>query len=206
MSVKEIGVPTDRVPSYWYNVGTNIVYLGDVYIVHGWYVPDHAPTFTYFKVIRAASEQSPEDKADKKVTPPLPCMAFGCLQEGTRHTGNWHVGEGIYCEEHYQELVGTLAKQEDSASVDQAPKDTINGPPHYTVGGLQPIEYMKMKMTKEQYEGFLLGNVIKYVNRYPYKNGLEDLKKAQYYLNALINEHGANLEPVEYEPEEERHS
>jgi hypothetical protein len=33
---------------------------------------------------------------------------------------------------------------------------------------------------------FLEGNVIKYVTRYKMKNGLEDLKKAQWYLNRLI--------------------
>lgn len=39
--------------------------------------------------------------------------------------------------------------------------------------------------------GFLEGNVIKYVSRWRYKNGLEDLKKAQEYLRRLIaNEEG----------------
>jgi hypothetical protein len=59
-------------------------------------------------------------------------------------------------------------------------------PEHYKVGGIEPYEYMRMKLTKEQYEGFLLGNVIKYVSRYQHKNGVEDLKKAQWYLNELV--------------------
>lgn len=58
---------------------------------------------------------------------------------------------------------------------------------HYAVGGIQPIEYMKLKMTKEQFEGFCLGNVIKYTSRCQYKDSmLADLHKANDYLNWLI--------------------
>ncbi|MBQ5695934.1 MAG: DUF3310 domain-containing protein, partial [Clostridium sp.] len=38
----------------------------------------------------------------------------------------------------------------------------------------------------DEFTGFLRGNIIKYVWRYKDKNGLEDLKKAQWYLNKLI--------------------
>lgn len=58
---------------------------------------------------------------------------------------------------------------------------------HYKVGGIQPIEYMKCKMSKEQFEGFCLGNVIKYVSRSDFKGSkISDLKKARDYLNWLI--------------------
>lgn len=67
------------------------------------------------------------------------------------------------------------------------PKDPLEvRPDHYKVGGIEPWDYMETKMTPEQFEGFLLGNVIKYVSRYPEKNGLEDLKKARTYLDRLI--------------------
>jgi hypothetical protein len=39
---------------------------------------------------------------------------------------------------------------------------------------------------------FLEGNIIKYVSRYKTKNGIEDLKKAQWYLNKLIKEVNEN--------------
>ena len=42
--------------------------------------------------------------------------------------------------------------------------------------------------TDEGYEYYLQGNIIKYLWRYRYKNGVEDLKKAQWYLNKLIEE------------------
>lgn len=60
--------------------------------------------------------------------------------------------------------------------------DPINHPPHYTShpSGIEPITITK-------HMNFCLGNVIKYVMRADYKgNRLEDLKKAQYYLNLEI--------------------
>ena len=64
--------------------------------------------------------------------------------------------------------------------------DSNINPDHYKIGGVETIDYMEAKMSKEQYEGYLLGNVIKYTSRYRYKNGVEDLMKAQWYLNKLI--------------------
>ena len=57
--------------------------------------------------------------------------------------------------------------------------DNIN-PDHYKVG-IETIDYItSWKMD------YLEGNIIKYVSRYNYKNGVEDLKKAQWYLTKLI--------------------
>ena len=64
---------------------------------------------------------------------------------------------------------------------------------HYTVQTVQPIEYMEITMTPEQYEGYLLGNVIKYVSRYRGKNGLEDLRKAKVYMAWLVD-HVADID------------
>ena len=41
-------------------------------------------------------------------------------------------------------------------------------------------------MTVAEFKGFLKGNALKYVWRYAHKNGAEDLKKAQWYLDRLI--------------------
>jgi hypothetical protein len=59
-------------------------------------------------------------------------------------------------------------------------KDNIN-PDHYNQGGASCIEYIEAKQLS-----YHEGNVIKYITRYKFKNGLEDLKKAQWYLNRLI--------------------
>lgn len=60
------------------------------------------------------------------------------------------------------------------------------GGDHYTRQDIQPWEYMQAVMTKEQFEGFILGNIIKYISRYQEKGGKEDLQKASHYLDKLL--------------------
>lgn len=69
--------------------------------------------------------------------------------------------------------------------VPPAENDSVNSPTHYCRGGLECIEVIKAELTPEQYIGYLYGNVTKYLWRYQYKNGLEDLKKAAHYLRWL---------------------
>lgn len=64
--------------------------------------------------------------------------------------------------------------------------DNINHPAHYTIGKVEVIDYIQDKMTPEMFEGFCVGNAMKYLSRYRLKGGLEDLKKAEWYLNRLI--------------------
>ena len=66
-------------------------------------------------------------------------------------------------------------------------KDEVNYPSHYVNGGLEVIDIMEAKLSTEEFEGFLTGNVLKYLFRHKMKNGIIDLKKAQWYLNKLIN-------------------
>ena len=65
--------------------------------------------------------------------------------------------------------------------------DNVNHPAHYNTGKIEVINYIKDKLNYEEFTGYLTGNIIKYISRYKHKNGLEDLKKAQWYLNYLIN-------------------
>ena len=65
--------------------------------------------------------------------------------------------------------------------------DPVNNPVHYTAsGGLECIDAIEAAMSTEQFEGWLRGNVLKYLWRYPHKHKIEDLRKAQFYLNRLI--------------------
>ena len=61
--------------------------------------------------------------------------------------------------------------------------DPVNNPAHYTVGGIETIDFIEAKKL-----GYNLGNVIKYLTRADHKgNKLEDLRKAQWYLTREIN-------------------
>lgn len=64
--------------------------------------------------------------------------------------------------------------------------DQINHPAHYNTGKIEVIDYIVDKLTKDQFEGYCVGNAMKYVSRYQHKGGMNDLKKAVWYLNKLI--------------------
>ena len=69
--------------------------------------------------------------------------------------------------------------------------DNVNSPKHYNQSGIECIDAIRAATDDGLggFEYYLQGNIIKYLWRYRYKNGLEDLKKAQWYLNLLIEEH-----------------
>ena len=67
-------------------------------------------------------------------------------------------------------------------------RDNVNNPAHYGTGSIECIEYIKDFLTDEELTGYYRGNVAKYLHRWRYKNGVEDLKKARWYLEALIQQ------------------
>ena len=61
--------------------------------------------------------------------------------------------------------------------------DMVNSPAHYTTGGIETIDFIEAKKL-----GYNLGNVIKYITRADHKGSkLQDLEKAEWYLNREIN-------------------
>jgi len=66
------------------------------------------------------------------------------------------------------------------------PEDNVNHPSHYGQGSIEAIDYIEDFLNEDEYQGYLRGNIAKYLHRWPYKNGVEDLKKARWYLNKLI--------------------
>lgn len=67
----------------------------------------------------------------------------------------------------------------------QADQEQVGGN-HYKEQAVQPWAAMESWMTPEQFVGFLRGNAIKYLARADKKGGLEDIKKAQHYINKLV--------------------
>lgn len=72
--------------------------------------------------------------------------------------------------------------------------DPVKHPGHYTFGQIEVIDYIRDKMTPEEFQGFCMGNVLKYVSRHKHKNGIEDLNKAMVYLQWLIESETTNTE------------
>ena len=73
----------------------------------------------------------------------------------------------------------------------------ITHPKHYNTGVIETIELIKSSMPIDAYKGYLMGNILKYVCSHKHKNPAEpwkDLKKAEWYLAALIREEANNGE------------
>lgn len=67
--------------------------------------------------------------------------------------------------------------------------DNVNHPSHYCQGGIECIDALKAATVgKTGIEAVCVANVIKYLWRYEEKNGIEDVNKAQWYINRLIQE------------------
>lgn len=79
---------------------------------------------------------------------------------------------------------------DDQFLIDRKGKDAVNHPSHYTQNGnIESIESIEASMEPMEFQGYLKGNIQKYLWRYRDKNGLEDLKKARWYLNKLIEQY-----------------
>jgi hypothetical protein len=75
--------------------------------------------------------------------------------------------------------------------------DPINAPEHYTFGEIECIDAIRAQMNKDEYQGYLRGNVVKYLWRFRSKGGIESLKKAQWYLAKLVeSELQARISPL----------
>ena len=90
-----------------------------------------------------------------------------------------------------EEQLEHALKKEAEKKIKEQKKDMINHPPHYTQGEIECIEaikYINNKLHTEGYEGYCLGNFIKYIWRCNFKNGWEDIDKAIFYLDELLME------------------
>lgn len=68
--------------------------------------------------------------------------------------------------------------------------NAVDHPVHYTHGDIECLDAIKASLSSQDnpYQAFLTGQVLKYMWRWPMKNGLEDCRKAKFYLDRLIAE------------------
>tara|TARA_R110000868_G_scaffold46507_2_gene153559 strand:- start:7965 stop:8252 length:288 start_codon:yes stop_codon:yes gene_type:complete len=92
------------------------------------------------------------------------------------------MGYSKFCEGCWDKLTET------NKTKGEVVQDNVNSPSHYGQGKIEAIEYISDFLSPEEYKGYLRGNIAKYLHRYPYKSGIEDLKKANWYLGRLIKE------------------
>ena len=65
-------------------------------------------------------------------------------------------------------------------------------PQHYKTGGIECIDYLKAKLSPEEFRGFLKGNAVKYLSRAEHKGNAEDYAKANWYTNMLAGKDPRN--------------
>lgn len=61
-------------------------------------------------------------------------------------------------------------------------------PDHYKQGKMETIKLIRYLLDSEEYRGFCIGNIVKYLARYKHKDGLADLAKARDYMEYLISD------------------
>ena len=94
------------------------------------------------------------------------------------------------CYNWYKELDQTAYENAEAECCNKEPDiDMVNHPSHYTQGGIECIDALKAAtVSKTGIEAVCTANAIKYLWRYEEKNGIEDVKKARWYIDRLIKE------------------
>lgn len=90
----------------------------------------------------------------------------------------------------YKELDQASCENAEGSCCNKEPNvDMVNHPSHYTQGGIECIDALKAAtVNKTGIEAVCTANAIKYLWRYEEKNGIEDVKKARWYIDRLIKE------------------
>ena len=101
----------------------------------------------------------------------------------------WRDEKNAKMAEIVEDMVGFWKEpvQETVQAEEPVQNDLVNHPPHYKAGGIETIDFIEAKRL-----GYHLGNVVKYISRAQHKGGMEDLLKAQWYLNRAIEKGEVN--------------
>ena len=91
-------------------------------------------------------------------------------------------------ESHHEYMARRLREEQANAQSDNIEmSNLVNHPPHYKEGEIECIDYLEDSLGKEGFAFYIEGNIKKYVHRWRHKGGVEDLKKAKWYLDRLIS-------------------
>ena len=119
------------------------------------------------------------DKETNKYTDTYACVFDEMSDDMLNKCYNW-----------YKELDQASCENAQDSCCNKEPNvDMVNHPSHYTQGGIECIDALKAAtVSKTGIEAVCTANAIKYLWRYEEKNGIEDVKKARWYIDRLIRE------------------
>ena len=105
---------------------------------------------------------------------------------GKHHLRETHFDDFLWnYRSHEYEVVERVPKEE-SNPIDTTAPDVVNHPSHYETARFECIDVMIETQGVEAVKHFCLCNAFKYLYRHNRKNGLEDIRKAQWYINKYI--------------------
>lgn len=158
---------------------------GDVLFIPG-NITDLIPLNTFCLLFNA---QPGNTSCELVVTRGFHVHSVWTRPEGAKQSVNIDItreGEDMECEDKQEN--NDAGDSKDRRGSTPSPKSTQVGGDHYSKMKIQPIDFITANGI-----GYIEGNIIKYVCRYKSKNGVEDLKKAQHYLQMLIEQEDKNI-------------
>lgn len=95
---------------------------------------------------------------------------------------------GINCEDcrGYSNWRPLVSEEEVKQIMESVKYDNVNHPAHYNVGNYESIDVMVATQGVEAVKNFCICNAFKYIYRHRFKNGVEDRRKAIWYLNKFV--------------------
>lgn len=88
----------------------------------------------------------------------------------------------------YESLVSLEKPKPDPAADVNVENDMVDNPEHYTFGGIETVDYLRAKLTKEEFVGWCRGNALKYLSRAGHKDEeLQEYRKAAKYIEWIID-------------------
>lgn len=147
----------------------DVFFLGDRKI----FIQGEKTEFKFMDDVRQSMIRALEDADMGRIRLNAKLMGYEVIEDDTPCTCYTPMGKIAECAEKHLETVKP---------------DPVNRPAHYTSGGIECIDAMQAEFGAEAVKDFCLCNAFKYLWRHRNKNGVEDLKKARWYLNRLIEE------------------
>lgn len=115
-----------------------------------------------------------------------PCSKYCCVRPVIRIDIQLFEKEFLNKDNDDTDLQGDVFDNESDEPAEFDSFDPVTKPFWYTNTKIDTIDYLRDKLTSEEFTGFCGGNVLKYVSRWRRKNGIEDLCKAAVYLDWMI--------------------
>lgn len=128
---------------------------------------------------KSAASLPKETKSDKPLEP--------ITEKVAEKTEPKPICPAIVVDSSKDEIQSVKLTQEQEKEVDNVVNNPVNHPSHYQGNGVECIDCIASAVSGlDGFHGFCAGNAIKYIFRFSHKNGVEDLRKAEWYIDRLI--------------------